>query len=74
MCLILGSGPHELMGFAEVEPGQSVDQGTGVVGRLTSAGALNAKGCGAAILAGFYRASMRAWTRAGSTDSTFQDR
>ncbi len=23
MCLILGSGPHELMGFAEVEPGQS---------------------------------------------------
>ena len=38
---------------------------------LTSAGALNAKGCGAAILAGFYRASMRAWTRAGSTDSRF---
>jgi hypothetical protein len=23
LCLILGSGPHELMGFAEVEPGQS---------------------------------------------------
>ncbi|WP_263436920.1 helix-turn-helix transcriptional regulator [Stigmatella hybrida] len=23
MCLILGSGLHELMGFAEVEPGQS---------------------------------------------------
>jgi DNA-binding XRE family transcriptional regulator len=23
MCLILGSGPNELMGFAEVEPGQS---------------------------------------------------
>ncbi|MDY7233322.1 helix-turn-helix domain-containing protein [Hyalangium rubrum] len=24
MCLTLGCGPHELMGFAEVEPGQSV--------------------------------------------------
>jgi transcriptional regulator with XRE-family HTH domain len=23
LCLILGSGPHELMGFAEMEPGQS---------------------------------------------------
>lgn len=23
MCLILGSGPHELMGFAEMEQGQS---------------------------------------------------
>ncbi len=27
MCLILGSGPHELMGFAEVEPGQSAPLG-----------------------------------------------
>ncbi len=37
MCLILGSGPHELMGFAEVEPGQSVDQGTGAVGLFPAA-------------------------------------
>ncbi len=30
LCLILGSGPDELMGFAEVDPGQSVPRANSV--------------------------------------------
>jgi hypothetical protein len=30
LCLILGSGPHELMGFSEVEPGQSIPRASTV--------------------------------------------
>jgi transcriptional regulator with XRE-family HTH domain len=30
MCLTLGCGPHELMGFAEVDPGQSLPRATTV--------------------------------------------